>query len=83
MQGRRGVHWNCREQDVWGIGGIYSSEPQSTRGGSLELNGYNCSNGETSLDMYKLNEAMKMSCRDLLAIHQRSVHMEEWRFFSH
>jgi hypothetical protein len=39
--------------------------------GSLEMNGYNFSSDETSVGMYKLKEAMKKSCSDLLAIHQR------------
>jgi hypothetical protein len=39
--------------------------------GSLELNGYNFSSGETLVDMYKLKEAMKKSYSDLLVIHQR------------
>jgi hypothetical protein len=41
------------------------------RRGSLELNGCNCSSGETSVGMYKINVAMEKSCSDLLASHQR------------
>jgi hypothetical protein len=56
---------------VWRTREIYSSEPQGIRGGSLEMNGYNFSSDETSVDMYKLKEAMKKYCSDLLTIHQR------------
>jgi hypothetical protein len=55
--------------------------------GSLELNGYNCSSGETSVGMYKLKEATENSCSDLLASHQRKYNcslagMTTWRFSS-
>jgi hypothetical protein len=39
--------------------------------GFLELNDHNCSSGETSVDMYKLEEAVVKSCSDILAMHQR------------
>jgi hypothetical protein len=48
----------------------------------------NCSSGETSVGMYKLNEAMEKFCSDLLASHQRKCDcalagMATWRFSSH
>jgi hypothetical protein len=47
----------------------------------------NYSSGETSVDMYKLKEAMKKFCSDLLASHQRTcdsalASMATWRFSS-
>jgi hypothetical protein len=45
--------------------GIYSSDPQGTRGG-LYSSMDNCSSGETSVGMYKVKEAMKKFCSDLL-----------------
>jgi hypothetical protein len=33
--------------------------------GSIELNGYNCSSGETSVDMYKLMVVMEKSSSDI------------------
>jgi hypothetical protein len=63
----------------------YSSDPHGTRGGSLEFNGENCSSDETSVVMYKLKEAMKQFCSDLLASHRRKCDcalagMAIWRF---
>jgi hypothetical protein len=54
--------------------------------GSLSLM-ENCSSGETSVGMYKLKEAMKKFCSDLLASHQRKCEcalagMVTWRFSS-
>jgi hypothetical protein len=48
----------------------------------------NCSNSEISVGMYKLKEAMKEFCSDLLASHQRKcdcslMGMATWRFSSH
>jgi hypothetical protein len=48
----------------------------------------NCSSGETSVGMYKLEEAMEEFCSDLLASHQRKCDcalagMATWMFFSH
>jgi hypothetical protein len=48
----------------------------------------NCSSGETSVGMYKLNEAIEKFCSDLLASHQRKCDcalagMATLRFFSH
>jgi hypothetical protein len=56
-------------------GGLYSSMD-------------NCSSNETLVGMYKLMEAMKKFCSDLLASHQRKCDcalagMATWRFFSH
>jgi hypothetical protein len=47
----------------------------------------NCSSGETSVDMYKLKEAMEEFCSDLLASNQRKCDcvlagMATWRFSS-
>jgi hypothetical protein len=47
-----------------------------------------CSNGETSVGMYKLKEAIEKFCSDLLASHQRKCEydlagMATWRFSSH
>jgi hypothetical protein len=67
--------------------GGYSSDPHITRGGLSHLM-ENCSSGETSVDMYKLKEAIEEFCSDLLASHQRKCDyalagMATWRFFSH
>jgi hypothetical protein len=48
----------------------------------------NCSSGETSVGMYKLNEAIEKFYSDLLVSHQRKCDyalagMATWRFFSH
>jgi hypothetical protein len=48
----------------------------------------NCSSGETSVGMYKLKEAMKKFCSELLASHQRKCDcalggMTIWWFSSH
>jgi hypothetical protein len=48
--------------------GIYSSDPEGTRGGLQSLMD-NCSSGETSVGMYKLKKAMDEFCSDLLATH--------------
>jgi hypothetical protein len=66
--------------------GIYSSEPQSTRGG-LKSQMDNCSSGETSVGVYKLKEAMEKFYSDLQALHQRKCDcslagMATWRFSS-
>jgi hypothetical protein len=66
--------------------GIYSLDPHGTRGGLQSLM-ENCSSGETSVGMYKLKEAMKEFCSDLLASHQRKCDcalagMTTWRFSS-
>jgi hypothetical protein len=52
--------------------GSYSSDPQGTRGGLQSLM-ENCSSGETSVDMYKLKEALEKFCSDLLASHHSFV----------
>jgi hypothetical protein len=52
--------------------GIYSSDPQGTVGGPKSSMD-NCSSGETSVGMYKLKEAMKKFCGDLLPSHHRSL----------
>jgi hypothetical protein len=39
--------------------------------GSLEFNGENCSSDKISMGMYKLKEAIKKFCNDLLASHRR------------
>jgi hypothetical protein len=54
-----GARWVVNE-------GIYSLDPQGTRGG-LQISMKNCSSGETSVGMYKLKEAMEKFCSDLLA----------------
>jgi hypothetical protein len=67
--------------------GVYSSDPEGTRWGywsSMD----NCSSGETSVGRYKLKEAMKKFCSDLLDSCQRKcgctlVGMATWRFFNH
>jgi hypothetical protein len=66
--------------------GVYSSDPQGTRGGLYSLM-ENCSSGETSVGMYKLKEALEKFCSDLLASHQKKCDcalagMAMWRFFS-
>jgi hypothetical protein len=66
--------------------GIYSSDPQGTRG-CLQSLMKNCSSGETSVGMYKLKEAIEKFCSDLLASHQRKCEcalagMVTWRFSS-
>jgi hypothetical protein len=48
--------------------GIYSSDPEGTRGGLQSLMD-NCSSDETSVGMYKLKKAMDEFCSDLLATH--------------
>jgi hypothetical protein len=67
--------------------GIYSSDPQGTRGVLLSLMD-NYSSGETSVGMYKLKESMEEFCSDLQAAHQWKcvcalVGMTTWRFYSH
>jgi hypothetical protein len=67
--------------------GIYSSDPQGTRGG-LWSSMDNSSSGETSVGMYKLKETMEKFCSNLLASHQRKCDcalagMATWSFFSH
>jgi hypothetical protein len=71
VRGRRGICQNRWKRDVWGTGGIYSSEPRGTRGGASRGEWYNSSRDETSMIMYKLKEGMEKSYSDLLAIHQR------------
>jgi hypothetical protein len=39
VRGRRGICQNRWKRDMWGTGGIYSSEPRDTRGGPQEVNG--------------------------------------------
>jgi hypothetical protein len=65
---------------------IYSLDPQGTRGGLYSLM-ENCSSGETLVGMYKLKEAKKKFCSDLLASHQRKCDcalaaMATWKFSS-
>jgi hypothetical protein len=48
----------------------------------------NYSSGETSVSMYKVKEAIKKLCSDLLAAHQKKcvcalAGMVTWKFFSH
>jgi hypothetical protein len=67
--------------------GIYSSDPQGTRGCLYSLI-ENCSSRETSVSMSKLKEAIEKFCSDLLASHRRKCDcalagMATWRFFSH
>jgi hypothetical protein len=67
--------------------GIYSSDPQGTRGGLYRLM-ENCSSSETSVGTYKLKEAIEKFCSDLLDSHRRKcdcalADMATWRFLSH
>jgi hypothetical protein len=60
-----GARWVLNE-------GIYSSDPHGTRRGLYSLMDI-CYSGETSVDMYKLKEAIEKFCSDLLASHHGSV----------
>jgi hypothetical protein len=57
--------------------GIYSLDPQGTRGG-LYSSMDNFSSGGTSMGMYKLKEAMEKFCSDLLASHHGTVIVLYW-----